>query len=69
MDELEIKTKGACMNDSKHGQDVPEPGKNELEKILKEKFGDPDFGGLMNSIVEQMLKDLGGSEGKGKKGK
>lgn len=54
------------MNDSDQNPDKIEPDKNELEKILKEKFGDPDFGGLMNSIVDQMLKGLEENDNKAK---
>lgn len=36
--------------------------KAKFEKILKEKFGNPEFGGIMNSIVDQMLDDLGKKE-------
>jgi hypothetical protein len=54
------------MSDGTRGPDKAEPEKNELEKILKEKFGDPDFGGLMNSIVEQMMKGMAEDKAKNK---
>ena len=41
----------------------PEP-ENRLEKILKEKFGSPDFGSLMNTIVDKMLNNLNDASGK-----
>lgn len=33
--------------------------KLKFEKILKEKFGNPEFGEIMNSIVDQLLGDPG----------
>jgi hypothetical protein len=46
------------MNDSNDEAKSEDSIVNQFEKILKEKFGNPDFGGLMNSIVDQMLNDL-----------
>ncbi|MDQ3002683.1 MAG: hypothetical protein M3Y08_15640 [Fibrobacterota bacterium] len=54
------------MEKSDQNPDKAEPAKNDLEKILKEKFGDPNFGGLMNSIVDQMLKGLAENDDKAK---
>lgn len=43
---------------------------NDLQKLMKERFGDAKFGTLMNSIVDEMFKNMaevsptyGGTEG------
>jgi hypothetical protein len=35
------------------------PGETRLEKVLRERFGAPAFGSLMDGIVDKMFKDLG----------
>jgi hypothetical protein len=58
------------------------PGETRLEKVMRERFGAPAFGSLMDGIVDKMFKDLEekgasgtdgeagevGSEGDGKTG-
>ena len=34
------------------------PGETRLEKVLRERFGAPAFGSLMDGIVEGMFQDL-----------
>lgn len=35
-----------------------EPGNTRLERIMKERFGKPDFGAIMGNIVEEMFKTV-----------
>lgn len=34
------------------------PGETRLEKVMRERFGAPAFGSLMDGIVDKMFKDL-----------
>lgn len=34
------------------------PGETRLEKVMRERFGAPAFGSLMDGIVGKMFKDL-----------
>ncbi len=34
------------------------PPANRLEQIMKEKFGDPRFGNIMDRIVDEMFKSV-----------
>jgi hypothetical protein len=43
--------KGTAMPESKMGADA-------LQKMMKERFGDAKFGSLMNSIVDEMFKNM-----------
>lgn len=52
------------------------PEANDLQKLMKERFGDAKFGTLMNSIVDEMFKNMaevsptyGGAEGTNGAGK
>ncbi len=43
----------------------PDPNaepESRLEKIMKEKFGSPDFGNFMQSIVDKMLDSMNAPE-------
>jgi hypothetical protein len=60
------------MNTSENDKnDQPESNhtepENALEKILREKFGDTKFGGLMDSIMDQMMKGMSQKDGEKKK--
>lgn len=35
-----------------------EPGNTTLEKIMRERFGAPEFGGIMNTIMDEMFKTV-----------
>ncbi|GEM_PF-4962688 len=43
-------------NSGDPGGNEDAPGQTRLEKIMKERFGSPDFGTLMNGIVDGMFK-------------
>jgi hypothetical protein len=54
------------MNSGDDASEKRNADKVKFEKILKEKFGNPEFGEIMNSIVDQMLDEVGKKEAEGK---
>lgn len=43
---------------NKSAEDKSGQGNTEIEKILREKFGEQGFGNIMNTIVEEMFKTV-----------
>lgn len=56
MQESERETDGAAGNSA--GSTSKKPEANDLQKLMKERFGDAKFGTLMNSIVDEMFKNM-----------
>lgn len=46
------------MSGKKESQKQDAPEENRLEKIMKERFGDPQFGNIMGKIVDEMFKSV-----------
>lgn len=55
------------MKSADDGKKWESPAENKLEKILREKFGNPGFDGLMNSIVDKMLSEMEPKDGEKRK--
>jgi hypothetical protein len=45
-------------NTGESGNQDDAPGETRLEKVMRDRFGAPAFGSLMDGIVGEMFKDL-----------